>query len=39
MTLDAALATKSVIGGTAPDAVRAAIADCRTRLAKWEEMK
>jgi argininosuccinate lyase len=36
MTLDAAIASKSVPGGTAPDCVRAAIADCRARLARIE---
>jgi argininosuccinate lyase len=39
LTLDAALNSKAVPGGTAPDAVRAAIADCRARLAKIEEAR
>jgi len=36
MTLDAALASKKTLGGTAPETVRAAIAECRARLAKQE---
>jgi len=38
LTLEAALATKSVPGGTAPAQVRAAIADCKARLATIEEI-
>jgi argininosuccinate lyase len=34
LTLDAALASKKVLGGTAPESVRAAIADLETRLNK-----
>lgn len=37
LTVEAALARRSVTGGTAPDAVRAALADCRARLVKLRE--
>jgi len=37
LTLDAALASKNLPGGTAPAQVRAAIADCQARLKKIEE--
>ena len=37
LTVDAALARRSVPGGTAPGAVRAALADFKARLAKLEE--
>ncbi|HMD39463.1 MAG TPA: argininosuccinate lyase [Candidatus Acidoferrum sp.] len=37
LTVDAALAAKSVPGGTAPDAVRAAIAALEKRLENWGE--
>jgi argininosuccinate lyase len=37
LTLDAALARRSVAGGTAPGAVRSALADFKRRLAKLEE--
>jgi argininosuccinate lyase len=37
ITLEAALARRSVTGGTAPDAVRTAMADCRARLVKLRE--
>ena len=37
LTVDAALAAKSVPGGTAPDAVRAAIAALEKRLEDWGE--
>ncbi len=37
LTVDFALATKQVPGGTAPDVVRAALADARARLAQLEE--
>ena len=39
LTPQAALASKSGPGGTAPDSVRAAITDCRARLTKAEEAR
>ncbi len=36
LTLDAALSTRDVPGGTAPERVRQALAQCRSRLAQWE---
>jgi argininosuccinate lyase len=36
LTLEAALASRDVPGGTAPSRVRQALADCRNRLAQWE---
>ena len=36
LTLDAALSSRDVPGGTAPARVQQALADCRTRLAQWE---
>jgi len=39
LTLEAALASKQVPGGTAPESVRAALADCRARLARIQEEK
>jgi argininosuccinate lyase len=36
LNVEAALARRAVPGGTAPDAVRAALADCRARLAALE---
>ena len=36
LTLDAALSSRDVPGGTAPARVRQALADCRGRLAQWE---
>jgi len=38
LTVEAALARRSVPGGTAPESVRAALADCRTRLRQIEEV-
>ncbi len=37
LTVEAALAARAVPGGTAPDSVRAAIADAKNRLATVEE--
>jgi len=39
LTVEAALAATNVPGGTAPEAVRVAIADCRARLAQMEKTK
>jgi argininosuccinate lyase len=39
LTVEAAIHAKAVPGGTAPESVRAAIADCCARLAKWEPAK
>jgi argininosuccinate lyase len=36
LTLDAALSSRDVPGGTAPARVQQALADCRGRLAQWE---
>jgi argininosuccinate lyase len=36
LTMNAALESRDVPGGTAPVRVRQALADCRTRLEKWE---
>jgi argininosuccinate lyase len=36
LTLDAALSSRDVPGGTAPARVQQALADCRSRLAQWE---
>jgi argininosuccinate lyase len=36
LTLDAALTSRDVPGGTAPARVQQALADCRKRLAQWE---
>jgi argininosuccinate lyase len=36
LTLDAALSSRDVPGGTAPVRVQQALADCRSRLAQWE---
>jgi argininosuccinate lyase len=36
LTLDAALSSRDVPGGTAPARVKQALADCRSRLAQWE---
>jgi argininosuccinate lyase len=37
LTLDAALTSRDVPGGTAPARVREALADCRSRLGEWEK--
>jgi argininosuccinate lyase len=37
LTLDAALSSRDVPGGTAPARVREGLADCRRRLAQWED--
>jgi argininosuccinate lyase len=39
VTIEAALACHSLPGGTAPETVRAAIADARTRLASYKDAK
>jgi len=36
LTVDAALSSRDVPGGTAPSRVQQALADCRSRLAQWE---
>ena len=36
LTVEAALASRDVAGGTAPARVRQALAECRSRLAHWE---
>ena len=36
LTLDAALSSRDVPGGTAPARVKQALGDCRSRLAQWE---
>jgi argininosuccinate lyase len=36
LTLEAALSSRDVPGGTAPGRVQQALADCRARLAQWE---
>jgi argininosuccinate lyase len=36
LTVDAALSSRDVPGGTAPSRVLQALADCRSRLAQWE---
>jgi hypothetical protein len=35
LTLDAALSSRDVPGGTAPVRVKQALGDCRSRLAQW----
>jgi argininosuccinate lyase len=37
LTVDAALSSRDVPGGTAPARVEQALADCRKRLAQWED--
>jgi len=39
LTVEAALASRDVTGGTAPERVREALAQCRSRLAQWEALK
>ncbi len=39
LTVEAALASRDVTGGTAPDRVREALAQCRSRLAQMEACK
>jgi argininosuccinate lyase len=36
LTVDAALSSRDVPGGTSPSRVREALAGCRSRLAEWE---